>query len=82
MGRGGPSYALGGGFVLGFDDHGGAARRGYEHVGVLARMGGKGLGVLGQYPAAGHHGAEEVAEDVVGVGFGLVGHGPLRRWGG
>ena len=36
---------LGGGFVLGFDDHGGAARRGYEHVGVLAGMGGEGLGV-------------------------------------
>ena len=29
----------------------------------------------GQYPAAGHHAAEEIAEDVVGVGFGLVGHG-------
>ena len=73
---------LGGGFVLGFDDHGGAARRGYEDVGVLSRVGREGLGVLGQYPAAGHHGAEQVAEGVVGVGFGLVGHGPLRRWGG
>ena len=73
---------LGGGFVLGFDDHGGASRRGYEHVGMATRMGRESLRVLGQYPAAGHHGAEEVAEDVVGVGFGLVGHGPLRRWGG
>ena len=72
---------LGGGFVLGFDDHGGAARRGYEHVGMATRMGGEGLGVLGEHPAAGHHGAEEVSEGVVGVGFGLVGHGPLRWWG-
>ena len=59
---------LGGGFVLGFDDHGGAARRGYEHVGVTAGMGGEGLGVLGEDPAAGHHAAEEVAEALLALG--------------
>ena len=65
---------LWGGVILGFDYYRGAARRGYEHVGVAAGMGGEGLGVLGEDPAAGHHAAEEVAEGVVGVGFGLLGH--------
>ena len=51
-------FRLGGGFVLGFDDHGGAAWRGHGDVGVLAEMGREGLGVLGEDPAAGHHGAE------------------------
>ena len=37
-------------------------------------MGREGLGVLGEDLAAGHHTAEEVAEGVVGVGFGLLGH--------
>ena len=46
---------------------------------MLPRMDREGLGVLGEDPAAGHHGAEEVTEGVVGVGFGLVGHGPLRK---
>ena len=71
---GGVLLRFGGGVILGFDHHRGAARRGYQHVGVAAGMGGEGLGVLGEDLAVGHHGAEAVAEGVVGVGFGLLGH--------
>ncbi len=56
--------------------------RGYEDVGVASGIGGEGLCVLGADEAAGHHGAEEVAEGVIGVGFGLVGHGRRLCWGG
>ena len=70
---------LGGGFVLGFDHHGGASGGGYEHVSVLAWMGRKGLGVFGEDHAAGHHVAEDVAEGVVGVRFSLIGHGRVLR---
>ena len=71
---GGVLLGLGSGFVLGFDDHRGAAGRCYQYVGVAAEVGREGLGVLGEDLAAGHHTAEEVAEGVVGVGFGLLGH--------
>ena len=67
-------FRFGGRFILGFDDHGGTARRGNEHVGMAARVVGEGLGILGEDLATGHHAAKQVSQGAIGVWLGLSGH--------
>ena len=60
--------------VLGFDDHRGPAGCRDEDVGLESGVALDDLGVLGAHRGLAQHTLQEVAEGVVGAGFGLVGH--------
>ena len=64
-------FDAGGGFVFGFDHHGGAAGGGNQYVRLQAALSGKGAGVLGPYVAAGQHTVEQPPQGVVNARLGL-----------
>ena len=67
------------GFVFGFDHHRGAVGGGNQVVQLQAGASLDQLGILGAHLAAGEHGAQQVAQLVIGAGFAvswaLGGHG-------
>ena len=72
-------FGVGAGFVFRLNDDRGASGGGDEDVRVAAWVADDGLGLLGAHLASGEHGPQQVAQGVVGAGFGLVlgGHGRI-----
>ena len=72
--RRGLCLRVGGGHVLGLDDHRGASGRGDQDIGLKSGVVDDDLGVLRAHDASGEHLPKKLAEGVVGAGFSLLRH--------